>query len=348
MNTIMLSKSCTKCNLEKTLDEYNKSFSGCLYGVASICKNCMVIRRREKTLIKNEGTFCIYPVPQQKKCTTCGIEKENITENFRLPSRIKKMSSQQLLFIHPHNRLSAQCKDCEANLQKINSQTEERKQKSRQWKRNNKDRINQRNRELHQEKLKDPKYVKQYKAKIKKRYAENRHKFLKISQKYRENNREKTRESTRKYYWNNRERVTKRASEWRRRVKYSSSRRKKDPIYKLKCECRGRINWLTNRRSKVIKYNQSCPQTEKLIGCSVEFYYLHIEKQFLENMSWNNYGEWHVDHIIPLATAKTEEQVLSLNKWSNLQPLWSTDNIKKGSKILESAIYDYFVNEISE
>ena len=51
-------------------------------------------------------------------------------------------------------------------------------------------------------------------------------------------------------------------------------------------------------------------------------------------MSWDNYGEWHIDHIIPLASATTEEGVLKLYHYSNLQPLWAKDNLSKGSKIL--------------
>jgi hypothetical protein len=51
-------------------------------------------------------------------------------------------------------------------------------------------------------------------------------------------------------------------------------------------------------------------------------------------MSWDNYGEWHIDHIIPLASADTEEEVLKLYHYTNLQPLWAIDNIRKGSKII--------------
>ena len=51
-------------------------------------------------------------------------------------------------------------------------------------------------------------------------------------------------------------------------------------------------------------------------------------------MSWENYGEWHVDHKIPLASAKTKEEVEKLFHHSNLQPLWAKDNLEKGAKIL--------------
>jgi hypothetical protein len=49
-------------------------------------------------------------------------------------------------------------------------------------------------------------------------------------------------------------------------------------------------------------------------------------------MTWKNYGEWHVDHKIPLYLAKTEKDVFSFNHYSNLQPLWASDNLKKNRK----------------
>ena len=51
-------------------------------------------------------------------------------------------------------------------------------------------------------------------------------------------------------------------------------------------------------------------------------------------MSWENQGKWHIDHITPLSSAKTEEEVYRLCHYTNLQPLWAEDNLKKGSKIL--------------
>lgn len=340
----MQSKPCTKCKVEKTLDQYNKSTNGCLYGVHSICKNCMVISRREKTLIKNQGKYCEYPVPKHKKCKTCGIEKENTEEYFRWSSRAvnKKRNLKKIEEIHPHSRFQNECRACEAQQQRKRHSTPEGKLISKKWKQNNKHKTRAmwiKYREKNKEILKE---------KSRKRYYDNHKKYLDIAKKYREKYPERNRERSKAYYWKNKDAVNKRASEWRKRVRYSVSRKQKDPIYKLKCECRGRINWLTRRRSTVSNYNKTCPQTEKIIGCTVAFYYSHIEKQFVENMTWDNYGEWQVDHIIPLATAKTKEHVLALNKWSNLQPLWLSDNIKKGTKVPESSLYDYYINEISE
>ena len=74
-----------------------------------------------------------------------------------------------------------------------------------------------------------------------------------------------------------------------------------------------------------------------LIGCSIEELKQHLEKQFTLGMNWKNYGYgWHVDHIKPCAFfdfSKEEEQKKCFN-YTNLQPLWATENFKKRDNIL--------------
>jgi hypothetical protein len=74
-------------------------------------------------------------------------------------------------------------------------------------------------------------------------------------------------------------------------------------------------------------------RTQEIIGCSYEELKIHIEKQFTEGMTWDNYGMdgWHVDHIKPLAMAISQEEIISSNHYSNLQPMWALDNLKKGA-----------------
>ena len=81
---------------------------------------------------------------------------------------------------------------------------------------------------------------------------------------------------------------------------------------------------------------------ESLIGYTLDDLMIHLEKQFKNGMSWDNYGEWHIDHIVPIKAfdfANSNDlgfkQCWSLN---NLQPLWARDNISKGARVFPSQI----------
>ena len=90
---------------------------------------------------------------------------------------------------------------------------------------------------------------------------------------------------------------------------------------------------MRNTLSKYITRKQKT--TNELIGCSSEDLIKHLEKQFQYGMTWENYGQygWHIDHIIPLSSAKTEEDIIKLNHYTNLKPLWWKDNLRKSNKI---------------
>jgi hypothetical protein len=92
---------------------------------------------------------------------------------------------------------------------------------------------------------------------------------------------------------------------------------------------------LRNRLYQAFKYRnmEKNISTSKLLGCTFEEAKIHIELQFKEGMTWDNYGEWHIDHIIPFGTAKTKEEMISLCYYKNLQPLWAHENYKKGCRI---------------
>ena len=122
--------------------------------------------------------------------------------------------------------------------------------------------------------------------------------------------------------------------EYRRKINNRVSKRKKermktDPVYRFKVKIRKRIRSILKDRGYTKK-----SKTHEILGISYEEFNLHMERQFVKGMTWDNYGEWHIDHIIPLATAICEDDVIRLNHYTNLQPLWAEDNIRKGSKIL--------------
>jgi hypothetical protein len=70
-----------------------------------------------------------------------------------------------------------------------------------------------------------------------------------------------------------------------------------------------------------------------MLGCDYDFFKAYIERQFKQGMTWENHGKWHFDHIIPVSSAKNEEELIKLNHYTNFQPLWAEENLSKSNKI---------------
>lgn len=108
--------------------------------------------------------------------------------------------------------------------------------------------------------------------------------------------------------------------------------RKRNNIeYRLKCNYRKRV-W------DAVKGHCKSADTEALLGCSADELKAHLEAQFAEGMSFDNYGEWHVDHIKPCARfdLSIPSEQRKCFHFSNLQPLWAIDNWKKSDKYTEN------------
>ena len=146
-------------------------------------------------------------------------------------------------------------------------------------------------------------------------------------------NKEKVLESKNQYANKNKEIINIKKSEYRKnnREKINKQRKERsivDSLYKLTESLRSRIR-IAFKSSKWKKDIN----TQKLLGCDYETAMKHIENQFIEDMSWENHGKWHIDHKIPLSSATSEEELINLCHYTNLQPLWATDNISKGGKL---------------
>jgi hypothetical protein len=127
----------------------------------------------------------------------------------------------------------------------------------------------------------------------------------------------------RTYYKNNKETIVNR---WL----VAKKRYMLDPMYRMKEAMRTRVN----RVFKVKGYDKDST-TCGLLGCDYDVLVGHITAQFSEGMTWDNKGEWHIDHIIPLCAANTKEELENLCHYKNLQPLWAADNFSKNRKILD-------------
>ena len=103
-----------------------------------------------------------------------------------------------------------------------------------------------------------------------------------------------------------------------------------DPLFKMTCRIRCQIKNYVKRVD--VKKPKSCSTTD-ILGCSFHEFKSYIEKQFTEGMSWDNYGQWHYEHIVPVSLGKTEEEVIELCHYTNYRPLWGDENLSKSNKI---------------
>jgi hypothetical protein len=185
------------------------------------------------------------------------------------------------------------------------------------------------------------------KVKIKEYSLQNKEKIKNYQKKYQILNVDKLKnyqktyknkkENDKKYYLKNKEILLAKHKEYLLKNKeslnkkvliYEKERRKKDYLFKLTGNLRNRI-YKAFKNNNYSKNNK----TFLLLGEDIVFIKTFIENKFLTNMTWDNYGKWHIDHIIPLSSAKTEEELNKLCHYTNLQPLWALDNFKKGNKL---------------
>ncbi len=155
-----------------------------------------------------------------------------------------------------------------------------------------------------------------------------------IYKEYRDSKKEEIKSYMKDYYKNNLENRKKYLEKNKeilsfKRNNSEKKRRDNDSLYKLKIYMRNRILFYLKKND--IRKNNT---TFELVGCTPQELKIYLEQKFNSGMSWDNQGKWHIDHIIPLSSAKNEEELYKLCRFTNLQPMWASDNIKKGAKIL--------------
>lgn len=158
----------------------------------------------------------------------------------------------------------------------------------------------------------------EYIRKKNKRWREcNRDRHIQSVRRWRERNPEKTKEYEKR-----------RAS----RAEWYRKKRRDDLNYRVACSLRTRLNAAVKAQLKgsCIKKGSAVEN----LGCSMSEFLEHLESLFQGGMSWENYGEWHIDHKRPLSVFNLddEEQVKIACHYSNLQPLWAGDNLSKGNR----------------
>lgn len=170
--------------------------------------------------------------------------------------------------------------------------------------------------------------------KDKERYDRERENILNKKREYYVLNREKIVEIRKDYYCKNRDKILDEKSEYFQRTKedryeYVRNRRKRPDV---------RISMnVSSYLFKLLKNKKSGTHWEKFLDYDKDTLKNHLEKQFKPGMTWDNYGEWHIDHKIPVRafnfSSPTDIDFKRCWSLSNLQPLWARENFSKGGKI---------------
>jgi len=160
--------------------------------------------------------------------------------------------------------------------------------------------------------------------------------------KYREKNKDKLSDKHKVWSENNRDHLNTYHKSWREnnidkhrenKRNYEKLRKNNDPIYKL-------VNNFRTAIYQVLKENnvQKNGHYFEILKYSPNDLIDHLEKQFTDSMTWENYGKWHVDHIQPISSFNIreigDEEFMKCWSLENLQPLWGDDNIRKSNKII--------------
>ena len=298
-------KICKKCNIIKPLSEFSKN--------RSECKSCI----RE------------YNKEYQKK------NKEAILQQRKLYRETHKEELSRMYHEYYLNN------------------TDKRKAYVKEYNKKNKEKVlakHKEYREIHKEQIKDyyeshKEYFKEYKKSP--RYKEQQKEYMKNNREHYKELNEKWKKENYKYYLNRRKKSDKKyrdnhieeRKEWinknREQInstkrKYESEKRKNDPLYKFIGQIRGVVY-----SSFIRKGYKKNSHTYEILGCDYNTFINHLLATYKKNygVEWDGKEEIHIDHIIPISTAKNEEEVIALCYYENLQLLKAKDNLIKHDKL---------------
>lgn len=197
-----------------------------------------------------------------------------------------------------------------------------------QWQKSNKEKLSIKSRRWREnnpesDKLVKTSYVTNNKQRIKQRRAQ-----LRLN--WSEQKIKRVRSIGTRWRSENRQTVNAKKNVWR------NNRLKTNQLYKLQCDISNCIR--ASFRKKGISKNRIA--SNAIIGCSQLYFRKYIESLFTDGMTWANKGKsgWHLDHMIPISSAKTSYDLLRLNHHTNFQPLWWYDNLEKSDSILNELV----------
>ncbi|MDD4242714.1 MAG: hypothetical protein PHG08_00240 [Bacilli bacterium] len=242
-----------------------------------------------------------------KKCRKCGVERE-LTEFNKCKSN--------------KDGLQSCCKICAKEYYINNSE------QIKEYYKSNSEQVLENKKEYYKTNV-------EHILENRKEYYKSNSEILKKKQKeYYKSNSKQVLENKKEYYKGNSEHIKDYQKVNAEHIKgyrkeYQKERRQKDPLFKLRHNISSLIR-ICLRKGGYTKRSR----TSAILGCTFEEFKLYIEKQFTDGMTWDNRHLWHLDHIYPVSLAANEQHLLQLNHYSNFQPLWAEDNLKKSNKLL--------------
>lgn len=253
---------------------------------------------------------------ETKRCTRCGVEKP--LEMFCKDKKTK-------------DGLNFWCRECVKKY--LESIKDKKREMDKRYREKNKEKMSEYQKKYRKEnKERLSQKAKEYRENNKEKIAlykkehsiKNKDKIAKKKKEYIEKNKEKIAKRHAEYYIKNREMLLQKSREYRKK------RKKEDYIFRLKEDIRTVIRHSFKRKG--IKKSK---KTEQIIGCTITELKNHLLQTFFENYGyeWDGVEDVHIDHIVPLATVNTEEEVMKLCHYSNLQLLKAKDNMEKADKL---------------
>lgn len=297
---MILTKTCSKCKVEQPIANFSKN--KCIKdGYCNWCKECtkeshrkIYIQNRDKILAKHKEYRENNKEKIKKLCADWYIRnRDEVKEKHRIYHRT-----------HREERL--------AYSKKYNARPEVKEHRA-EYVKNNRERIR-----MVQQRWRDSNRE-EYRRRHREYYHNNKDKNKQWHKKWRDSHKEQIKDFRKRYREENKEKIN----------QYHLNRLHNDPVYKMKEQTRNMVRYVFRERG-----HRKESRTADILGCDLDFFCDYMFKTWEKNYGkpWN--GEpYHIDHIVPLATAKTEEDIIRLCHYTNLQMLTPEDNMDKSDKI---------------
>jgi hypothetical protein len=183
----------------------------------------------------------------------------------------------------------------------------------------------------------------------KKCYEKKKDYYLQKSKEYQNKNKEQHKQANKKYYEKHKQKIQKYRDENKDKMKIYNKHYRQDKRHHCNhdiskkicriCNPNGYLKSLVGGRLAKSLYRNKTKTTIEYLGCDIETFRTHLEKSFKEGMTWENQGEWHIDHIIPVlykhdSIEPSIEEVGKRLHYTNCQAMWGGENISKGNRYI--------------